>query len=500
MSKTKSAQAFIDACNFMKKVSWGDCTCSLCKSQRQQEAMPKALFIVYPDINILPMQWVLNDSNGEVVHILRRAHTIRDSNANIKKMQDLDATMSGQDQPNLFFCHNCGILHSNSHIIKDRHFCSVCGDDLSDCGSCGKLGNRRKMLNAKIGGKVVKVCKDCSNKMIYCNYCGYMYEANLVIFYDQRRFEDGSMEKSSICIDCNDKNSFICKCGTQTHSSVSRRDGSGDHVCPACAEEDQGMQPYYFKPMRLYFQTGISEGVVTEGAFHMGFEIEIAMRYSNIDQNSMTHLLKEKFGKNRIYCMHDGTIESASGYSGLEVVSHPFTWQYYKEIAYKWDEMLIFLRLKGWKANFPGVGFHIHTTKAAWGSFQIYKLLQLIYKNKEWACVIAQRKPTTYCTMNSRDFDEAVLVAKDKKNRKPDHYSAINLNNGNGTASKTIEFRMFQGSLEPLYFHKNIEFVRSCYQYTKNYRDMSIGGFTAYVNKNIREYPCLNEFLKMKGI
>jgi hypothetical protein len=182
------------------------------------------------------------------------------------------------------------------------------------------------------------------------------------------------------------------------------------------------------------------------------------------------------------------------------VVSHPFTWEDYKEYSYKWDEMLIYLREKGWKANFKGVGFHVHTTKAAWGSFQIYKLLQLIYRNKDWACIVAQRKPTSYCVMNDSDFDEAVLVAKNKKNRGRDHYSAINLNNGNGSASKTIEFRMFQGSLEPLFFHKNIEFTRACYQYTRNFRDMSIGGYTSYVRKNIREYPCLNEFFNMKGL
>ena len=63
-------------------------------------------------------------------------------------------------------------------------------------------------------------------------------------------------------------------------------------------------------------------------------------------------------------------------------------------------------------------------------------------------------------TVGKEDFDEAVLVAKDKKNRKADHYATINLNSTNGReAAKTIEFRMFQGTLEPLFFHKNLEFV-----------------------------------------
>ena len=501
MTTKKMQSNYNKAVDFIHSVMWGECMCGECIFKRQQKSLPDAVAIFYPKLSVMPKQWDRDIQSNGAVYILQLAFSLMETNAQISKTRNTEDKIRERSKKTLlYFCRNCGLLHLTSQMIHDEHYCPKCYDSLCECGMCGDIMPRRRATTARIKGQKIRVCYNCRKKLSYCTNCGYMVEKESVVHYDMRRFEDGSMEQAHICKECDPKHSFTCKCGIQTHNQVSRRSSNGDQVCPACSEEDEGMQPYYFKPMRLHFQTGDREGKVSEDAFHMGFEIEIAMKYSNIDQNSMTHLLKEKFGNKRIYCMHDGTIESSSGYPGLEVVSHPFTWEDYKEQSYKWDEMLIYLRAKGWSANFPGVGFHVHTTKESWGSFQIYKLLQLIYKNKDWACKIAQRKPTTYCTMETRDFDEAVLVAKNKKNRSVDHYSAINLNNGNGTASKTIEFRLFQGNLEPLYFHKNIEFVRACYQYTQNYRDMTIGGFTAYVRKNNREYPCLNEFLNMKGL
>ena len=482
----------------LSSAEWGECSCYKCVKDRTELIKFDAFKVVYPKLPIMPHRFA-GRSTYDVISLLNH---IRQKNNTISDNFDSKAEQSGKKRPSLSYCRNCGVLHRPLQHNGIEPMCPSCTDSMRTCGHCGKNAEKRAMSKAKINDKSVRICSNCKKEFYFCNICGYLYYHKDTVSYDARRFEDGSMEIYHCCLLCDKNGSFICnRCGEKSHNSVSRESNNGDYLCPACVEEDQGMMPYYFKPMRLHFNKSKTEGTVTSAGFYLGFEIEIAQKRSTIDQSGLTHLLKEKFGKDRLYCMHDGTIESSTGYSGLEVVSHPFTWQDYKDRSYKWDEMLIFLRNSGWKANLPGVGFHIHTNKSAWGSFQIYKLLQLVYKNKSWICSIAQRQPTTYCTMSNKDFDEAVLVAKDKKNRKPDHYAAINLNNGNGSASNTIEFRMFQGSLEPLYFHKNIEFVRACFQYTHNFRDMSTGGFTAYVNKNNREFPCLNEFFTiMKGI
>ncbi|GAG07984.1 unnamed protein product, partial [marine sediment metagenome] len=181
---------------------------------------------------------------------------------------------------------------------------------------------------------------------------------------------------------------------------------------------------------------------------------------------------------------------------GIEVVTHPFTWQKYNLEKEKWDTLLLYLRKRGYKANFPGIGFHVHTTKAAWGNSQIHRLLKFIYGNKSFILQIAQREPNQYCVMDNKDFDEAVLVAKDKKNRSRDHYSTVNLNNGTGQSSETVEFRMFQGTLEPFYLHKNMEFVHACWNFTREYVHTDVRAFNIFVGAHKKMYPCLFEFMK----
>jgi hypothetical protein len=495
----ESRRDYQTGADLLSSARWGECCCHSCRQRREEAIIGQALAIVYPKIILIPNGI---EQQPSFSNKLISMAGIREKNESISNKYDILASESNSVRVKLYYCRNCGLLHAKSEMVKSERFCSNCAGDMRVCTNCGVQVEKRSAYPALIKGRRHLICGRCKEGFKYCTGCGNLHPPDESASYDVRRFEDGSMEKLFVCLACN-KGAFKCICGDMTHSVVSKRNNVGRYVCPACAEEDQGMQPYYFKPMRLHFQKSETEGKVSEAGFYMGFEIEIAQTHSTIDQHSLTHLLKEKFGKSKLYCMHDGTIESSTGFQGLEVVSHPFTWQEYKSSSHKWDEMLIFLRSCGWKSNFPGVGFHVHTNKAAWGSFQVYKLLQLIYKNKPWVCEVAQRKPTTYCTMNNSDFDEAVLVAKDKKNRKPDHYAAVNLNNGNGEASNTIEFRMFQGTLEPLYFHKNMEFVRACYQYTLNFRDMSQQGFEAYTVKNNREYPCLNEFfniLKLGGL
>jgi hypothetical protein len=271
-------------------------------------------------------------------------------------------------------------------------------------------------------------------------------------------------------------------------------------MCSACNEEEQGMMPYYYKPTRFHFKKSPFEGKVSDKGFYMGAELEIARVASQIGQNTMTHLIKDKFGKDRFYGMHDGTIERATGYQGLEIVSHPFTWHDYKNNLSTWDTVLLFIRSKGWRASLKGIGFHLHTTKAAWGTYQIYRLMKFIYENQDFITVIAGRKPTEYCRMRDGDYQNIVEVCKKKKNKNRDHYSAVNLNTSNGSASNTIECRMFQGSLEPLILHKNIEFVKSCYDFTFKYGEPTYDDYIMHIGKNRRSYPCLNEYLKLKGI
>jgi hypothetical protein len=336
-----------------------------------------------------------------------------------------------------------------------------------------------------------------------CGVCGDGVVKGSVTKYVTKRDEREQIRYLQVCSACNKKGRKICSdCGDATHDLVCGSQGGRD-LCPSCTEEEQGLMDYYYKPLKLWFKSDKKEGAVSQSAFYMGFELEIACNNSYISTEPMCHMIKELVGRSYVYTVHDGSIRENTEKEGLEAVSHPFTWQEYKKNGIpKWDELLLFLRAKGWKSNLDGVGFHVHTTKAAWGSHQIYKLLKFVYGNKKFIYEIAQRKGNKYTVMDKRDFDSAVLVAKDKKNRSQDHYNAINLNTNDGMMpSKTIEFRMFRGTLEPLFFHKNIEFVHSCYEFTKAHSVFDMGGINHYlkfITQHRRAYPCLIEFIQRR--
>ena len=283
---------------------------------------------------------------------------------------------------------------------------------------------------------------------------------------------------------------------------------SGQSKCNACMEEDLGLQNYDFKPMRRVFNYSTNEkNIDIESSLFLGFELETEAANSPISRETMAHLVKEIAGKDCVYCMKDGSLSN-----GIEIASFPFTWDWYKKVGKdKWTELLLYLKDKGWRGDIRGeghsnpVGFHVHTTKAAWSNLQVYKLIQFVYNpaNRDLMDIIAGRKPMQYCRISQEDFDRSVMLAKDKKNVSKNHYNMINLNKKSDSTQggKTIEFRMFKGSVEPLIVHKNLEFIKAIFEFTKDHpkKDMFKDKFVKFIVKNKREYSCLFEYLNSKS-
>lgn len=474
------------------------CACNSCVEKREQGIFKDAVAMFYPELPFVPdgVAYFIGLRPLDQLHWLNEQRLINNRYTANWKEADPDRE--------LFWCKFCGglVLEEDSTEHGDDRYCRSCMRKVFFCDDCGDIHSSGDchIIHSDTGNK--KLCHACSNTYDICGDCRMGYAKGSLVYFDIGARGDGLPTKYGVCSACSEKNKRVCSsCGTISHKKIVGLVGNNMCLCQACKEEEKGLHQYYYKPIRLHFQSAPKEGRVSENAFHMGFELEVARYKSFVDIEPMCYLIKERYGKEYVYCIHDGTIERGCGYPGMEVVTHPFTWQEYKTNGIdRWTDLCLYLRSKGWKANMKGIGFHVHTTKAAWGTHQIYKLMKLIYGNKSFVTKIAQRKANEYCTMSSADFDEAVLVAKDKKNRQADHYGAINLNKGNGSSSTTIEFRMFQGTLEPLYLHKNIEFVKACYDFTRTHVTMKKKDFQAFIKNNRRLYPSLNEFITMKGV
>ena len=122
--------------------------------------------------------------------------------------------------------------------------------------------------------------------------------------------------------------------------------------------------------------------------------------------------------------------------------------------------------------------------------------------NRQFINIIAGRPPMTYCRVSDKDYNGSVTLAKNKKNVDQNHYNMVNLNRKNDTTKggKTIEFRLFKGSLQPLIVHKNIEFIQAIFCFTRDYAKKSMfkDAFVRYISENKKEYPCLSEFIRIK--
>jgi hypothetical protein len=376
------------------------------------------------------------------------------------------------------------------------------------CDHCGKLKRKfnfnsipKNYKNYRTGGTTHKyniVCPEC-NRQHYarCHACGYRQVKEQFVEINLGR--GGPHQTVSICSHCNENHKCTCyQCQEQSWDFVGENLGNSDdpiHFCAKCSELRRPIQDHQYKPTVQHFHAGSKEGKVTKNALHFGFELEVEQYYSSVGRTAMAEMVKDRFTTDYVYIVHDGSIDN-----GIEVVSHPFTWEEYKENIDKWNDLLLFMRSKQWKADRPKVGFHVHMTKAAFTTFHLFKFLRFFYKksNRKFILDIAGRAPTYHSVFSEEDRSNIVANAKDKANRDASHYNAVNLNN-----SDTIEIRMFKGTLEPVLFNKNIEFLHAVFEYTKNHNPASMTAeqFIKYVYNHRRKYPCLWDYLlNTKGI
>jgi hypothetical protein len=467
--------------------------CKQCQLKRVGDVWPEAARIVYPKLRFVPDKYEkYTDYHNRPTAQLGEIKRLRSYNEDISRIEG----------EKYHFCKWCGSLHPHSYSYRHqgKFYCSRCWHNLFECNDCHTMAHLEMQQFRRSPDGMQPICYDCSTKLARCYSCTRFDDIKNITKLSVERDEIGNYVIYKLCGKCLDDGKRLCyRCGKMTHKTVSTK-MKQFHYCPVCAEEMGGIQEYNYKPLLPRFQKHNLEGKVSKNAFYMGFELEMAPHNSFIPPEAMIHMLKEKVGRDQLYAMSDGSISQATNQDGMEIASHPFTWEYYKKQGYKkWDEMCLFLRQHGWKANTQGLGIHIHTTKAAWGTHQIYKLLKFVSNNRNYVQRIAQRSATHYNQYSALGPNHQKFIAKSKRNNDEGHYNAINLNNGDsGKSSKTIEFRIFQATLEPMYFHKNIEFVYACYLFTQQESRMTKWAFYEFVKNNRRMFPCLYEFMRSK--
>ncbi len=374
-------------------------------------------------------------------------------------------------------CKDCG-----SVIVKGEELeggrCQTCYDALFvECTHCHA---RIKRTDSQlVEGEAF--CPTChQNETVECDHC------------HQRIYINNSHEDEYIhlCGECYDSHYYTCDgCGNFIHGNdvVNR---NGRTFCPDCAPT-RDIHDYSYKPTPRFY------GGVDENAAFMGVELEADG--AGEDGNNARKVLDIANDPYRVlYCKHDGSLSG-----GFEMVSFPCTLEWHMT-KFPWKSILKKVRSMGYRSHDSGnCGLHVHISRRAFGAnpeeqdINIMKLL--FFFEKFWTKMVRfsrrnepqlQRWAKRYGM--KRTPEELLNTAKGSE-----RYYAVNLCN-----AKTIELRLFRGTLKYSTFMATLQF---CHELVRVLKSMTVDevanlGWIDFVTKVDPVYTELGAYLERRGL
>lgn len=205
-----------------------------------------------------------------------------------------------------------------------------------------------------------------------------------------------------------------------------------------------------------------------------------------------------------LYAKEDGSLNN-----GCEINTHPFNWAWYlkNDIVKYFDD----IANNGFVAE-RSCGFHVHMSKNFFSHAHLTKLMKLFYGYPKFIEKVSQRVKNqfgmSYCTTDIRDdvldnlcYDCDYEKEKSEVNFKTFtgcrnaisaveniHECAINLEH-----DKTVEVRIFQGTVNKNLIMAYLEFCLAAALYTKytKFEKVTDKGFRGYVRRNRKKFKNL---------
>jgi len=414
-------------------------------------------------------------------------------------------------------CPNCRCYHT-----EHNQYCAECEANLKPCISCKTETHKRHQVD----GVMVNLCDDCviSKELIKCSCCGnytkHTNESSLPEYTTilctkcQDRYpimcpmchKPNNQEAMTdvmgqeMCYECSDNLSRCKLCNKfDVLNTVRTKDGKLVWVCEECARtHNKGiMQPWNYKPGKLKYH-----GRDYSNPFlFFGFENETYIR-SRLERIKTKHMGKilHYFPIDLLYSKFDGSIGGNTdvlggehGAHGFELVSHPMTFEYFKQFP-NWKKMFTIQTIKH-----DTCGMHIHITRAAFTPLHLYKFISLVHANDSFIEYIAERslKGNKYTTnISGENIAKDCIKYKKGKGGREQIYRRAKVNLCNDF---TIELRFFSNVTKVEQLHKNMEFAHALFSYSRELPQSyatDIDMFIDYIKEHRKLYPELNTFLE----
>jgi hypothetical protein len=357
-------------------------------------------------------------------------------------------------------CGICScILNEENREEEDNTTCDNCREQwLRCCDSCGQHGVEHSTSVAILTALGL-------NRWDYLNY--------------------SDNEGITLCVGCT-----VCceECG-EVYSS-------NDAATDCCYQEEEHDLHYYsWKPNFWFHSMREKKRWARPGVLYMGMEIEIE-RCSEYVREMAERTGEDWWEPNYFYFKSDGSL----GTYGAELVTMPATMEAIKAI-FPW-EGLEWLHSQGARSfAYSSTGFHIHVSKSAFQPSHLYKFIKFQLKNVVLCERVAQRSQSHWASFENQDMIQA-RETMTKHYAKGERSNSVRYSALNFSPSETVELRYFKGNILPSAINRNIEFVQSIYDYTKQMtvRDYiqhkwSVQPYYDYVQQRKDIFPHLAAFL-----
>lgn len=210
---------------------------------------------------------------------------------------------------------------------------------------------------------------------------------------------------------------------------------------------------------------------------YLGVELEVEVKsdnYTPLDKVKLLHgkINNDEFGK-RVFFERDGSLSN-----GFEIISQPMGLDRHRDL-WAWlksQEMVRGLR----SHNTTTCGLHVHVSKENLTKLQIAKIVAFVNApdNEQLIRAVARRYAEGYCKIKNKKIGQSASSE--------DRYEAVNI-----TPRKTIEFRIFKGTLKYESVLAAIEFsnamVEFCAEGRTSIQHLNADKFIEFINTEIAE-------------
>lgn len=363
-------------------------------------------------------------------------------------------------------CCDCDLNEDESIIHEGTAHCPDC---VYTCESCDFTTTDEEDLQLSRVS-----CRRSSGTQYLCESCRWTCTDCDTNYSNNVDNCGTNCEDQPTCELCAENYSYCESCSSTCPSDSMREteEGSGEYECESCHTDRESdlIRDHSYKPDPI-FHRATNEAVKGKGLY-FGVEVEVdSLPGARLDMDD-TIIDSGISDLPLLYCKSDGSLTN-----GFEIVSHPATMAYWREHDCAWMPSLVKSGFRSYDTT--TCGMHVHMSRNWFSKLDIVKLLKFFKLNHKFILRLSRRthkelgNRTPLChwaAIDERPDKEMCKMVNGRGYDPRGRYRAINLEN-----RRTIEIRIFQGTLSPAGFKRNITFCFALAHFVKTASLKSLG-------------------------